>query len=211
MSYRATGEPSLAGSHLSATWNASAAARRFVGAPGGATVGVGAAADGPAEAEEPPVEATTAPMPPRTRINAPTTIRTIGHRRRGGGAAGAATPLAGDGPASGDPGRRCGATGGGGNSSIGPLPLDRRRGSITREPGARRGDVASAVCPSTASRSGRIFPKARGSCAPPLRPRRGGAPTVTPRQRKTSRRGGGAGLASRLSRRTGSTGGGPAP
>src|SRR5205085_5761142 len=109
-------EPSLAGSHRSETWNAPPPARRFVGAPGGATVGAGAAGDGPAEAEEPPVDATTAPMPPRTRINAPTTIRTIGHRRRGGGAAGA-TPLAGDGPASGDPGRRCGATGGGGKSS----------------------------------------------------------------------------------------------
>jgi hypothetical protein len=102
------------------TWNAPAAACRFDGSPGGATVGLGAAADGLGESEE----ALVAKRAASTTATAPTTINTIGHRlRRPGGALGGPGALCG-GATLGDVGRPCGPPGGGGKSSIGPLPVE---------------------------------------------------------------------------------------
>src|SRR6478736_366511 len=151
MSNRVTGAPSVPGCQVSFTWKAPAAACRFVGGLGGAVVGLGAAADGlEGDADEPPLAAITAPVPPISRIIAPTTIRMIGRRRRDDGGPGV---VAGDGTTPGDAGRSCGSLGGGGNSSIGSLSPFGPRGSTTRKPVARRGAVASAVWRPTGSRS----------------------------------------------------------
>jgi hypothetical protein len=114
---------------VSFTWNAVDTARRFVGALGDATVGLGTDEDGVWGTEEPPVAATTAPIPPSSRIRTPTTITTMGHRRRCDGAA-----LEGGGGASvGDAGRPCDPSGGGGNSSIGSLSPSFGHEVLTRE------------------------------------------------------------------------------
>jgi hypothetical protein len=84
-------------------------------------VGLGAAADGLAVTEEALVVAKAAAS---TTITAPTTISTIGQRlRRRGGTLDGPGALCG-GATLGDAGRPCGPPGGGGNSSIGPSPVE---------------------------------------------------------------------------------------